>query len=158
PADIKARYLQEAEEDRRVAAQYLATRLAIDQVARDGQRVEDLGSDYENGAALKDRISCVPQWVQAMAKWGPRLSSGPTPVQPGIFPPEAGGWAVHGNRVYRLDALPLALSILGAAETDPDWAETELRDLSENNPALASAVAAWLRCGIRALAEGYWRI
>src|SRR5262245_27993846 len=99
-SDFEARCLREAAQGDQIAKRVKAEQEARDKLAAASQRVEDVGSEYELGTTLEERVSRLPQWVEAMAKYGSLLQSWPNPGWWCEKLKSPDGYTGRGNRSY----------------------------------------------------------
>src|SRR5262249_50073977 len=117
-ADVLASARQRAEQEKQDLQKLDERRKAPYQLAQAGNRVEDLGSDFE--WCLRTDTASLKRWVTAMDAYLNLLPSWPNPHVP---PSACAG--------YDRDAWKPAAEIFVAARTNPDQAVAALKELTE---------------------------
>jgi hypothetical protein len=142
PDDIKARQRQAAEQARLEQQRATKEREDRHRLAAAGNRVDDLGSDYE----LQQRADegYLRGWVTAIAAY-----KAVSPSWPNREVPPA------GLTEHRRDAWRVAVKVFLASDTAPQEAVDELKWVA-TIPDFAATMAQWLRRGLRQVCEDPW--
>ncbi len=143
PDDVQARRQQAREQARHAHEQKMAYARKRDRFVNAGNRLEDLGREYEvdqraDEGYLKALVAATADFRRVLAEQGFLEFAGNGPADLGE---------------HERDAREQALAIFHVAESDPAQAIDSLKHWASEDPDFAMSLGRWLRQGIRKCVE-----